>query len=122
MSDRVVMIVEDDMDLREAIVEVLELGGYSVIQARHGEDALKKLHGDGHRPRLILLDLMMPVMDGFGFRRLQSADPELNTIPVVVLTAHGNVAEIAAQMRATAFLNKPVEPDVLLDTVAQIVG
>src|SRR5262245_33297484 len=112
MDDQVVMIVEDDLDLREAIVAVLELGGYAVVEARHGEDALKKLHSLVAKPHLILLDLMMPVMDGFGFRRVQREDPDLSAIPVVVLTAHGNVGEAEAELHPAALLSKPVEPDL----------
>jgi CheY-like chemotaxis protein len=92
------------------------------MEARHGEEALRKLQKREQTPQLILLDLMMPVMDGFGFRRLQREDPDLSQIPVIVLTAHGNASELASELHAAACLNKPVEPDLLLQTVAKLLS
>jgi len=84
-----VLIVDDDMDIRDLLGETLRERGFDVLTARNGLDALKVLQ-DGARPSVILLDLMMPVMDGYGFLQQRSLDPALATIPVVIATAgHG---------------------------------
>ncbi len=119
---KVVMIIDDDADVREALTDVLEDEGYRPIGARHCADALAQLRNGGPRPSVILLDLMMPVMDGFGFREAQRDDPALSSIPVVVLTAHGDAAETADRMDAAGSVSKPIELNVLLDTVATFCG
>ena len=116
MCDKVVMIVEDDSDVRESIVEVLEDNEYRVLGAANGKDALEQLR-TGERPCVILLDMMMPIMDGWEFRTKQQQDPELNEIPIVVLTAHANIEEATSGMAAAASLRKPVKLDSLLATV-----
>lgn len=112
-----VMVVEDDRDLRESIAEILQDNAYSPIGAANGQDALDCLHGSDGKPCVILLDIMMPVMDGWQFRVLQRRDPELSDIPVVVLTAHASIQEAARKMRAVAGLRKPVNVGTLLQTV-----
>jgi CheY-like chemotaxis protein len=113
---RHVMIVEDDDDIRESLVEFLEEHGYRPVEAHHGRDALHKLSASAHRPRLIVLDLMMPVMDGCGFREEQLRHPELACIPVVVISAYRDADE-----RATALnlqhLKKPLDLRELLRVV-----
>jgi CheY-like chemotaxis protein len=121
MSDepcqRRLLLVEDDTDVREAILEVLEDNGYEAMPACNGQDALARLHAAHPKPCVILLDIMMPVMDGWGFRAAQERDPELRSIPVVVLTAHASAAETAKEMHAAGFLRKPVRLETLLATV-----
>jgi CheY-like chemotaxis protein len=114
---RVVMIVEDDVDVRDSIVEVLADHDFQPLGARDGCDALNQLRSMEIKPSLILLDVMMPVMDGRQFRLLQKSDPSLSAIPVVVITAHGSAPEAARQMDAVAFLRKPVPLQTLLATV-----
>src|ERR1700682_362753 len=87
-SPRAALIVEDDASIREAIAEVLRSEGYEASSCGHGREALEYLR-DGHHPDVILLDLMMPVMDGWEFRIEQRKDPALATIPVVALSADG---------------------------------
>lgn len=117
MADGSVLIVDDDPDIREVLVTVLEMRGYRVIAATDGADALAKLRQAGcERPCLILLDLMMPGMNGAQFRAAQAHDPALSEIPVVVLSGDGRAAEQVAQMGLT-LLKKPVEFDALLATV-----
>ncbi len=99
-----VLIVEDDLDIRESLAELLELQGYGVLQAHDGRAALDVLAA-GARPGLILLDLMMPGMDGATFLEEQRARPELAQIPVVVLTAAR--VDLSA-LAPTAVLLKPV--------------
>jgi CheY-like chemotaxis protein len=112
------MIVDDDHDVREALREVLQDHGYEVVEAGNGQDALVMLRGEGPRPCLILLDIMMPVMDGWQFRAAQRDDPSLSAIPVVVLTAHGANGE-TGEMTPTAYLKKPIQLPPLLATVAR---
>jgi CheY-like chemotaxis protein len=114
-----VFVVEDNADILQAIVQVLEDEGYTVRATANGREALAMLRaGDAPLPRVILLDLMMPVMDGWAFRAEQAADPTLADIPVIVLTADGNAAEKAAQLACAGGLRKPVDLMTLLDAVA----
>ena len=117
-SAKSVLIVDDDIDIRETITVVLEDEGYLVVSAANGEEALKYLRaGVTALPQLILLDLMMPVMDGFEFRAEQQKDPALATIPVVVITASGSAKERAKSMRVDAMIQKPIALDTLLATI-----
>lgn len=117
--NRRVMIVEDDRDVLESMAEVLEDCDYQVIRATHGADALKLLRELAEKPCVILLDIMMPVMDAWQFRAEQQTDPDLNQVPIVILSAHARAQEAAAEMRAAAALEKPVRLDTLLSTVAR---
>jgi CheY-like chemotaxis protein len=110
-----VMVVEDDHAIREALRELLEDEGYRVTQASNGAEALARLRED--RPGLILLDLMMPVMDGWEFRNAIQRDPQLSSIPVVILSADHAVAQRAGSLRVQGWLSKPFQLDQLLRTV-----
>src|SRR5689334_6104245 len=79
-----ILVVDDDEDILEALRDLLRDEGYDVVAARDGRTALERLRG-GLRPRLILLDLMMPTMNGYEFRREQRADPALAGIPTIVV-------------------------------------
>lgn len=116
--DPQVLVVDDDPDIVEALIEVLEDHGFSAQAASNGADALDKLRASAELPRVILLDLMMPVMDGYGFRAAQQADERIAAIPVIVLSAHANVEQAAEQMNAAGCLRKPVQLQTLLATVA----
>ena len=115
-----VMIVEDDRDTREMLEHFLELEGFAVRTAVNGAAALESLR-HGHRPQVILLDLMMPVMNGWQFREAQRRQPQLADIPVVVVTAAGPRADIPP-IDADAWLSKPVDLDRLLHTLADLCG
>lgn len=119
VCDSLVMIVEDDLDLRESIAEVLEDNEYRPLGVSNGKEAIERLRSEPDKPCVILLDIMMPVMDGRQFRALQREDPELGTIPVVVMTAQVDHEEARRSLAADAFLKKPVRIDALLDAVAQ---
>lgn len=119
-SGNLVMVVEDDRDVRESIAEVLEDHDYRSIEAANGQEALERLRASATKPRVILLDMMMPVMDGWQFRAVQQEDPALRAIPVVVLTAHANIQEVTDGMQAAACLKKPVSLNTLLGTVERI--
>ena len=109
-----VLIVEDDEDLREMMAQLLTLEGFQTATVANGREALEYLH-QASKPDVILLDLMMPVMDGWEFRRQQQADPSLAPVPVIVLSALDS--NRAATLDATAFLKKPLDFDHLLSLV-----
>ena len=112
-----VLVIDDDADIRFAAVRLLQSDGYTAVAAENGREALRLLRR-GVRPQLILLDLRMPVMDGFAFRAAQLADPALARIPVVVVSADGaRVPKAAKELRAVAAVEKPVDGDELLGVV-----
>jgi CheY-like chemotaxis protein len=111
-----VFIVEDDLDTREMLVRFLELEGYRVESAENGKLALERL-GSGVRACVILLDLMMPVMDGWQFRQEQVQIAALADIPVIVVSAAGR--DRIERIDADAYLSKPVDLDELLGCVSQ---
>jgi CheY-like chemotaxis protein len=111
------MVVEDDGDIRQSIAEILEDNAYRAVGAANGQEAFDRLRSANEKPCVILLDIMMPVMDGWQFRALQRDDPELGEIPIVVLTAHANIDEALTRMAAAACLKKPVQLDLLLETI-----
>jgi CheY-like chemotaxis protein len=114
------MVVDDDSDIRIALREVLEDEGYEVIDFPNGREALEYLKAaPGNAPRLILLDLMMPVMNGWQFRTAQLGEPSLADIPVVVISADGSLIQKASTLQVAARLCKPIELDDLLETVGQ---
>jgi CheY-like chemotaxis protein len=85
-----VLIVDDDLDIRETLADVLEDRGFATITAPNGLEALQLLRRIAAPPSVILLDLMMPVMDGYGFLEERKKDPTLSSIPVAIITAgHG---------------------------------
>jgi CheY-like chemotaxis protein len=113
-----ILVVEDDTSIRELLVELLESEGYQVASAINGLEGLKYLQNQS-RPDLILIDLMMPVMDGYSFRTEQLKNPEWAMIPTVVMSAEANAKEKMKTFNITAFLSKPVELDTILSTVAR---
>lgn len=120
--NKLVLVVEDDRDVRDTLVEVLEDNGYRPLAAGNGREALDQLHESTEKPCLILLDVMMPVMDGWQFRSAQKDDPPLRSIPVIVLTAHASAQQAAQEMEAAGYLKKPVSLQALLQTVAKFCG
>jgi signal transduction histidine kinase/ActR/RegA family two-component response regulator len=114
-----VLIVEDDDDIRLALADLLERRGYEVSTAANGADAFALLRA-GQRPSLILLDLMMPVMDGEGFCDLLRDDPVLAEIPVLIVSADTAAAVKAERCRAAGFLVKPVSAETLIERLEDI--
>lgn len=114
-----ILIVEDDFEIRTTLKDVLQEEGYDVEHASNGLEALSKLQTCAELPCLILLDLMMPLMDGWEFRDAQLKDARLTGIPVVVLSADGNARQKAVAMKAARGLPKPVRLEVLLSTIAE---
>lgn len=108
LRDVSVLVIDDDHDIREALVDILEDAGFSVATARHGAEALQLLKS-AVRPSLILLDLNMPVMNGHEFRAAQQAIPALARIPTIVMSAADRLQEQAASMDVSEVLAKPVK-------------
>jgi CheY-like chemotaxis protein len=113
-----VLVVDDDPDIRAVIGDLLEDEGYEVASAANGREALGLLY-DGMRPSVILLDLVMPVMSGWDFLEYQLRDPRLSDIPVVVFSAAGTDAELVRfRMSGVAVMPKPFDNDELIALVA----
>jgi CheY-like chemotaxis protein len=113
----VVLVVEDDYDVRDALIDVLDEAGYTVVGAADGREAIETLR-KGLKPAVILLDLMMPRMDGFAFRAEQQSDPSLAEIPVVVLTADRGLGG-GEELHANAYVAKPAKIQDLLEVVGR---
>jgi len=123
MSQGAILIVDDDSDVRNALSELLEEEGFSVEAAQNGREALARLRTGKVHPAVILLDLMMPGMDGWDFRSEQMRDPRLASVPVVIVSASGFSREsIRTQFRPAAYVEKPIEKDVLLEAIRELVG
>jgi CheY-like chemotaxis protein len=112
------MIVDDDDDLRDVLSDIMTAQGYEVAAFADARAALAALKG-GVTPFLILLDLMMPGMSGWEFRAAQLETPTLAPIPVVVVTAAGNVSDGARTLSSVEVLHKPFALEILLPTVAR---
>jgi CheY-like chemotaxis protein len=117
MPDHRILVVDDEDMIRDSLIEYLDENGYRATGAVDGRDALSKLAAVDHRPCVILLDLMMPVMDGQTFRAKQLLDPDLARIPVIVLSAHQAVAKVASGLNLADHLAKPFKLDDLLRLV-----
>jgi CheY-like chemotaxis protein len=116
-----ILLVEDDIDVRDALAETLREEGYSVDCAKDGLDALSYLRRGG-QPGLILLDLMMPRMSGSEFRTVQRKDPLLAQFPVVLLSADGRMREKAAALETAGAIRKPIDLDELLRVIEHFRG
>jgi CheY-like chemotaxis protein len=114
-----ILLVEDDFAIRETVADVLEGEGFEVACAANGEEALARLGDGSSQPGVILLDLMMPVMDGWAFRSAQRLDPRIAGIPVVVVSTGAGAEETLDRLAPDAFLPKPFDLDRLLDVVGR---
>jgi CheY-like chemotaxis protein len=120
-EDDLVLVVEDDRDTLETLCEVLAQFGYRPLAAPNGKAALDQLRKMGApRPCVIILDVMMPVMNGWEFRAEQQRDPALASIPVIFVSADLMADRQAAARGGAAFLTKPVEVDDLMRAVRQV--
>lgn len=116
-----ILLVEDDEDIRTDLAALLKDFGYRVATACHGAEALEYLRS-AERPQLMLLDLMMPVMDGWQLRIELLKDRKLADLPVVVLSGAGNVPNEAAALGAVGFVSKPFNMKHLLELVEGCCG
>lgn len=116
------LIVEDSKDILDLVLRFYRAEGYETVAARDGKEALDLLRSRPDLPAVILLDLMMPVMDGLRFREAQTADARLAAVPVVIMTADANAAEKAAEAGVRGYIRKPVELQVLLAVAQKFVS
>jgi CheY-like chemotaxis protein len=114
-----ILIVDDDPGIRQLLTVFLTHKGYDATDVANGAEALNYLHHNQPHPQLILLDLMMPVMSGAEFRHTQRQDPELEAIPVVVLSAAEIIEDQAPALQADAYVSKPIDFDALSTVVEQ---
>jgi DNA-binding response OmpR family regulator len=118
-KDRV-LVIEDDVDIQHSLAQLLEEEGYAVDVASDGAEGLVKLRSGDEKPSVIILDLWMPRMNGFGFRSAQLASPDTADIPVVVVTAGGVAPNEKAILGLAYVLHKPVDLDILLRVVRRL--
>ncbi len=115
--DKYILIVEDSSDLRALLREFFEGEGFNIRLASNGQEALDLLKTTKTLPSFILLDLMMPIMDGYTFREEQRRDQRFSSIPVVVMTADGQGEEKTKNLGVKGFLKKPInDVDDLIKT------
>jgi len=114
--EHLILVVDDDRDIRDSLIETLEDHGFRATGAANGAEALDVLRKSPERPSLILLDLMMPVMDGPGFREEQLKNPSWAEIPVVVISAYSD-AEVRARSLDAECMRKPLAIRPLIDMV-----
>ena len=117
-----ILIVDDDEDLRDVIALAVGAMGYPVETARDGVEAMHYLTKEGLRPALILLDMMMPRMDGEAVLTALHHDSSLANIPVVLLSGHTAAQQKAHELHAHGCLAKPIELDALTSTVERFAG
>lgn len=111
-SQKRILIIDDDQDIRESLEDILEMEGYHVLSARDGAEALRVLE-EGRPPSIILLDLMMPTMSGWQFAPALQQDPALRDIPVVVITANDKGRQLAPD-NIVGLFSKPLDLEQLL--------
>jgi len=114
-----ILLVEDDQDIRETLIELLEGEGYEVLFAENGQVGLDKLTQATLLPNLILLDLMMPIKDGFQFCTEKDANPKIAHLPVVVMSADGHIRENQQRVNARAYLKKPLDIYEIIEIVGK---
>ncbi|ACG72060.1 response regulator receiver protein [Anaeromyxobacter sp. K] len=117
MNGRSILLVEDDDAIRESVAECLDAEGYAVATVENGVAGLEWLRRSG-RPDLVVLDLVMPVMNGAQFLEAVRGDPSLRDLPVVLMTAALPSAQLPVPV-ADGYLTKPFELEQLLETVAR---
>jgi CheY-like chemotaxis protein len=118
-STTTILVIDDDQDIREMVGLVFEIRGHRALLAADGGEAFDLLHR-GVVPDVILLDIMMPGMNGVDFMRTLKSDPNLADIPVVVLSGDASARKTATQLAAAACLSKPIDVDRLLEAVERV--
>lgn len=111
-----ILLIDDEPDLRECISELLEGAGYTVTQADNGKTALELLKA-GNKPKVIVLDYMMPVMNGKAFCEIACKDHDISAIPIILLTAANIPDETIEEMHVAKQLEKPIHIDKFLSAV-----
>ena len=118
-SQKRVLEVEDDPDIRKMVSAMLLSEGYEVVSAVHGKDAIEKMEG-GFSPDVILLDLMMPVLNGFDVLRVLHRTPRWSSIPVVIVSA--NQGHDPVDLGTAAIIRKPFDLNLLLNTLLRLLS
>lgn len=113
MQKKTILVVEDDVDIRENLAEFLVSEGYAAQTAADGQKALDLLRAASTLPQLILLDLRMPRMDGFQFREAQEKDARLAAIPVLLMTADAQIESEKYKIGAIGYVKKPIDIEAL---------
>jgi CheY-like chemotaxis protein len=113
-----ILLIEDDPDVSETLAGLLVRFGYSVTLARDGQQALSVLRAAEPPPQLIVLDLMMPNMDGHRFRNAQVEDPRMASIPTIVITADARASK--EKLGVAACFRKPFDVETLLNEIARL--
>lgn len=115
-----VLVVDDDEAIAQFVVTLLEDRGYRVHVAHNGRQAMEVLSHT--RPRVLLLDLMLPIVNGWELARTMRATPALEDVPIIVMSAHSDGADEALEVGAAGYLSKPFDLDELFSCVATYVG
>lgn len=120
----IILVIDDDRDIRETVTGILEAEGYATASACHGLDALNYLARAATLPAAILLDLMMPLMNGAQFQTEQRKNPLCRAIPTIMMSAATaqEAAAMGMQLEHVHFLRKPISLESLLEAVARCVG
>jgi DNA-binding response OmpR family regulator len=113
-----ILIVDDDPAIRDVVSDILEMSDYCVKTASNGAEALDTIRVD--RPAAVLLDLMMPIMDGWEFLREYKGQAAVAPVPVVIMSAAQDASQVAGQLGAQAFLAKPFEIETILAIVGRV--
>ena len=116
------LIVDDDSDTREALTELLTLRGFTGCSAENGRVALQLIRSHSTLPKLILLDITMPVLDGWGFLLERSKDSRILTVPVIVISASLGIEKRARLAGAHSVMRKPLDPGRLLSVIEPILS
>lgn len=116
---KLVLLIEDDKEIRETLCDLLTDEGFNIASAENGLKALQFLRTEFVLPSIILLDISMPVMGGFEFRKFQLKEEKLARIPTIMLSADANMKDKAAEVGVTQFMRKPIELNELLATLKQ---
>jgi CheY-like chemotaxis protein len=113
-----ILVVDDDAAIRDVVADILEMSDYRVKTASNGAEALEQIRRD--QPAAVLLDLMMPVMDGWEFLRRCRLEVACARVPVVVMSAAHDAALAADQFGAQGYLTKPFDMDTVLEVVGRL--
>ncbi len=119
LATKKILTVDDDEDIRMAVSSMLEMEGFESVWAKNGQVALEYLKRvpDSELPDLVLLDFMMPIMNGQDFFKAMHNDQRLKKIPVVMMTANGNLVNVMDRIEAGGFMSKPMDYETVVKMV-----
>jgi two-component system response regulator CpxR len=121
MRDRPILIVDDDLDIREVLAETLAEEGFDVVTATNGLEAIQVIRSMKPPPSIILLDLMMPIMDGYGFLEQRDKDAQLASIPIAIITA-GRGVDRSRLGSGAVIIPKPIDLPTLVGVLHRHLG